>query len=210
MPGLLITFEGIDFSGKSLQAGMLKTRLTKEHRPAILLREPGGTEISEKIRRILLDKENYHMTAQAELLLYSAARSQMVSEQIIPNIAHGKIVICDRYYDSTTAYQGYGREIDLDFVTKLNKFVTYAVQPDLTFLLDLDPQVAQTRGEAGSGQLDRLEQENLNFHRRVRQGYLELAAAESDRFVVLDASLSAETIQQEIYEHFKTKMATLL
>lgn len=210
MRGLLVTFEGIDFSGKSLQAGLLRTRLTKEHRPAILLREPGGTEISEKIRRILLDKENYHMTAQAELLLYSAARSQMVSEQIIPNLEQGKIVICDRYYDSTTAYQGYGREIDLDFVTKLNKFVTHAVKPDLTFLLDLDPEVAQTRSEAGSGQFDRLEQENLDFHRRVRQGYLELAAAESDRFVVLDASLSPETIQQEIYERFKTKMATLL
>ncbi|MFQ5651115.1 MAG: dTMP kinase [bacterium] len=209
MQGTLINFEGVDFSGKSVQARLLHEQLTKLNIPVVLLREPGGTQISEKIRAVVLDKENHSMTAQAELLLYSAARTQMVSEEVIPNLEAGKVVICDRYYDSTLAYQGYGRGIDLDFIKKLNIFVTYGIKPDLTFLVDLAPEVALQRNEAKARALDRLEQEEMEFHHRVRQGYLEMANSPPDkaRFVVIDGAQSVEAIQKKIFEIVKKRLA---
>src|SRR3990172_4015500 len=206
--GILITFEGVDFSGKSLQASLLRDKLIKAGNSVIFFREPGTTLISEEIRKILLDNKNIKMTAQAELLLYSAARTQLVSEKIIPALESKKIVICDRYFDSTTAYQGYGREIDLDFVEKLNIFVTYNIKPDLTLLVDIDPEIALKRKDDGDRELDRLEKENIDFHKRVRKGYLEIAnsGAEKNRFVVLDGRKSVQSIAEEIAGHIKTKL----
>ncbi len=194
----LISFEGIDFSGKSLQARLLFEHLVDGGFPAVFLREPGSTIISEKIRQILLDRNNEQMAPEAELLLYSAARSQMVSQQVIPLLREGKIVICDRYFDSTTAYQGYGREIDLDFVKKLNKFAVKNTIPDLTFLIDLGPEEAVKRKLSQGESFDRLEREAVAFHRRVRSGYLKIADANKKRFVVVQGDRTVDEIQQEI------------
>jgi len=203
MPGNLITFEGIDFSGKSVQANLLHGALKDRKLPVLILREPGGTEISEKIRSVLLDNANHKMSAMTEVLLYSAARAQMVRENILPNLEKGTVVICDRYFDSTTAYQGFGRRIDLDFIKKLNNFATEEVVPDLTFLIDLDAKIALQRTKTA---LDRLEKEDSEFHQRVRKGYLEIARSNPDRFVVIDGTQSIEAIQDEIFMKIKLKL----
>jgi dTMP kinase len=196
--GTLITFEGIDFSGKSVQASLLYERLKSKAVDVLFLREPGGTEISENIRNVLLDNKYDKMQAATEVLLYSAARAQMVAEKVTPHLKSGGVVICDRFYDSTTAYQGYGRQIDLDFIQRLNKFVTQGVKPDLTFLLDLDPEEALKRKDKNGKSLDRLEQEHLKFHQRVRAGYLKIAQAEPNRFKIINGSRSIESIQEEV------------
>lgn len=201
--GTLITFEGIDFSGKSVQARLLKEKLEARNLPVTFLREPGGTTISEKIRDILLDRSHENMAPETEVLLYSAARAQMVRELIAPKLESGEIVICDRYVDSTTVYQGYGREINLDFIKKINKFVILEILPDLTFLLDLEPQESVRRQ---SRNLDRLEREESGFHQRVRSGYLKLAGEQKNRFVVIDGDRPVEVIQNEIFEHLKKKL----
>lgn len=203
MPGNLITFEGIDFSGKSVQANLLHGALKDRKLPVLILREPGGTEISEKIRSVLLDNANHKMSAMTEVLLYSAARAQMVRENILPNLEKGTVVICDRYFDSTTAYQGFGRRIDLDFIKKLNNFATEELVPDLTFLIDLDAKIALQRTKTA---LDRLEKEDSEFHQRVRKGYLEIARSNPDRFVVIDGTQSIEAIQDEIFMKIKLKL----
>lgn len=187
---------------------MLYDHLSAKGVPAVFFREPGSTFISEKIRAILLDRQHEKMTAPAELLLYSAARTQMVSEEILPSLETGKVVICDRFYDSTTAYQGHGREIDLDFVNRLNTFVTYATRPNLTFLIDLDPETALTRNKNNGGTLDRLEQEKAEFHHRVRDGYLALASSsdERDRFLILDGKKPIEAIHQEVLAAIKQRL----
>jgi len=203
MQGNLITFEGIDFSGKSVQANLLHGALKDRKLPVLILREPGGTEISEKIRSVLLDNANHKMSAMTEVLLYSAARAQMVRENILPNLEKGTVVICDRYFDSTTAYQGFGRRIDLDFIKKLNNFATEELVPDLTFLIDLDAKIALQRTKTD---LDRLEKEDSEFHQRVRKGYLEIARSNPDRFVVIDGTQSIEAIQDEIFMKIKLKL----
>ncbi len=205
MKGFLITFEGIDFSGKSVQANLLKEQLLAQSLPVLFLREPGGTEISEKVREVLLDTQHDKMCAKAEVLLYSAARAQMVDECIIPHLKKGSIVICDRYFDSTTAYQGFGRKINLDFIDKLHKFVTRGVNPDLTFLIDLDPEKTLERKNISKVKIDRLEKENLQFHQRVRKGYLKIAQSESHRFITIDGSQTISTIQKQIFNHTKTR-----
>jgi len=203
MQGNLITFEGLDFSGKSVQANLLHGALKDRKLPVLILREPGGTEISEKIRSVLLDNANHKMSAMTEVLLYSAARAQMVRENILPNLEKGTVVICDRYFDSTTAYQGFGRRIDLDFIKKLNNFATEELVPDLTFLIDLDAKIALQRTKTD---LDRLEKEDSEFHQRVRKGYLEIARSNPDRFVVIDGTQSIEAIQDEIFMKIKLKL----
>jgi dTMP kinase len=197
---LFITFEGIDFSGKSLQANLLADKLMQLKLPVVFVREPGGTEISEKIREVVLDARHHGMTAQTEVLLYSAARAQIVREVVIPNLAKGKVVICDRYFDSTTAYQGYGREIDLDFIEKLHTFVIQKVVPDVTFLIDLEPEVAIERKKVSNTAMDRLEKENLEFHQRVRAGYLKLAANEPQRFQIIDGARSVDEIHSDVLQ----------
>ncbi|MFQ5638163.1 MAG: dTMP kinase [bacterium] len=206
MKGFLITFEGIDSSGKSVQANLLKERLLSKNLPVIFLREPGGTEISERIREVLLDTKHQEMDRKTELLLYSAARSQVVAERIIPHLQQAGIVICDRLYDSTTAYQGYGRQIDLGFIKKIHNFVTEGITPDLTFLIDLDPAEATKRKAKSGMRIDRLEGEKKAFHERVRSGYLKIAEQEPERFVIVDGARAVSVIHEEIYQFVRRKI----
>jgi dTMP kinase len=205
MAGLLITFEGIDFSGKTVQAKLLHQRFTKGGFKALLLRDPGTTRISECIRDILLDRNHLEMSPWTELLLYEAARAQMVEESIKPALAKEMIVLCDRLYDSTTAYQGYGRELDLTLVAHANELGACGVRPDLTFLLDIPPQQALSRRSNSNDQADRLENESKSFHTRVRNGYLKIAEIEADRFMVIDGTRSISDIHDDIWQTVKNK-----
>jgi len=205
MTSIFVTFEGIDYSGKSLQSKLLCDRLQSDHRSVLLLRDPGATRISEKIRTLLLDKALDEMSAVTELLLYEAARSQMVAQLIRPALASGRTVICDRFYDSTTAYQGFARGLDLDLVQAANRIGSCGLVPGHTFLLDLEPAAALTRKNISGREADRIEQEGLGFQDRVREGYLQTAAMEPDRFTVLDAQAKPEVIHQAIWSVFIQK-----
>lgn len=191
--GLFISLEGIDGSGKTtVQAGLLQ-HFSKY--PSLAIREPGGTLISEKIREILLDEKNLEITARTEAFLYAAARSQLVEEIIRPALAQGKVVIADRYLDSTIAYQGYGRGLDLEFLTTLNRLCCGNLSPDLTLLLDIDPAASQGRKKKDVP--DRLEKEGIVFQRRVREGYLKIAREEPERIKLLDAGQEFKLVLQE-------------
>jgi len=168
-------------------------------------REPGGTAISEKVRAILLDPLHDEMAAMTELLLYSAARAQLVREKIRPALQSGKIVICDRYADSSTAYQGYGRRLPLPKVARAHSLAIGTLWPDVTFLLDIAPEEA-IRRKTARRKLDRLEQENLAFRKRVRQGYLQIARREPGRFVILNGSDRPDLIQEKIWCWVKNKL----
>lgn len=196
--GWFVTFEGVDGSGKTTQLRLLAESLRREGHTVVETREPGGTPIAEKIRSLLLDPANTAMTPRAELLLYEAARAQHVEEVIRPALERGEIVLCDRFTDATLAYQGYGRGFPLEELRRLNAFATDGLQPDLTFLFDVDWETSRERvGSRGQGQ-DRLEGEAEVFHRRVRAGYQHLAAQETARIVLLDGSHSAAVIQSDI------------
>ena len=199
--GILITFEGIDGSGKTTQINALLQRLQEAGMSYRLFREPGGTEIGEKIRDILLDKKNENMLNVTELLLYSASRYQLTVSEIIPALEAGNVVICDRFYDSTTAYQGYGRGIDLEFIYRLNDIATNSVTPDKTFILDID--LEERRKRLGKKNLDRLERETLEFHRKVRMGFLEMAEQNPERFVVLDGNQAPDELSKKIWNVIK-------
>ncbi len=202
MPGLLITFEGGEGSGKTTQLKALLAHLRATGRDAVETRDPGGTRIGKQIRGLLLDPRNAHMAAAAEVFLYEASRAQLVREVIRPALAAGHIVLCDRFADSTVAYQGYGRGLALDLVARLNALATDSISPDLTILLDLDPVVGLSRAAQRvtevQGRHDRIEGEALNFHERVRAGYRAIAAAEPGRVVVLDASRGAAEIERDV------------
>ena len=200
--GLLITFEGIDGSGKTTQINALIGHLREAGLSYHLFREPGGTEIGEKIRDILLDKNYHNMLDVSELLLYSASRYQLCVSKIIPALNNVDIVICDRFYDSTTAYQGYGRGIDLEFIYQLNKIATDSLVPDLTFILDIDLEERQKR--LGKKSLDRLEQEANDFHSKVRAGFLTMAKEDQNRFVVLNGNQNPERLSKEIWKRIST------
>ncbi len=202
---LFVSFEGIDFSGKSLQANLLKERLEKAGFSVALFREPGGTAISEKVRQILLDPAHAEMLPMTELLLYSAARSQLVREKIRPALEAGKIVLCDRYADSSTAYQGFGRKLLLEDVQRAHSLAIEGLWPDVTFLLDIAPEEA-IRRKTKARKLDRLEQEDLAFRKRVRNGYLGLARKEPDRFVILDGLANPARIHENIWVWIKNKL----
>ena len=195
--GLFITFEGIDGCGKSTQIGLLTAYLEDIGRPCLLVREPGGTEIGEKIRSILLDKENNEMSPAAELLLFEAARAQIVEEKIRPAIEAGTTVICDRFYDSTYAYQGVARSLGEDLVVTLNDIATSGLAPDITFLLDLSVEDAYARRKGRGEADDRMELLGLEFQRSVRNGYLK-AAETFDRIRVIDAAGTPEEIFGDI------------
>jgi dTMP kinase len=191
--GFFITFEGIEGCGKTTQLRLLKERLEAAGEKVTSTREPGGCPIADKMRAILLDAENSAITPLSELLLYAAARAQHVQEVIAPALELGEIVLCDRFTDATVAYQGHGRGLDLATIEELNRLATGGVEPKLTLLIDCPVQVGLSRAlariESTSGaREERFELESVRFHERVREGYLTLAAAYPERFVVIDGS----------------------
>ncbi|NLM78817.1 MAG: dTMP kinase [Ruminococcaceae bacterium] len=206
--GRLITFEGIDGSGKTTQIELLSARLAAEGIPVLLLREPGGTQIGEAIRGILLDKAHTSMCIETELLLFAAARAQLVREVIVPELDAGKWVICDRFYDSTIAYQGYGRQIDPTVIRSLNQLAVARCRPDITFLLDLPVDCALTRLAGRNRLKDRLDNESVSFMQRTREGYCQLAKDEPDRIVIMNATEPEEQLAEHIYHTIREGLAT--
>jgi dTMP kinase len=205
--GLFITFEGPEGSGKTTQIRLLADWLGEQDREVLTTREPGGTRIGEAIRNVLLSPAHTEMCAEAEILLFSAARAQIVRETLQPHLVRGGVVLCDRFADSTLAYQGYGRLLDLDTLRQITLFATGGLIPALTICLDL-PVVEGLRRKQGGDQAEwnRMERERLDFQERVRRGYLALAAAEPQRWFVLDALREIEVIQAEI----RQRVAALL
>lgn len=194
---MFITFEGIDGSGKSTQIELLRGKLRDTGHKVEVFREPGGTTVSEKIRAILLDPE-YEIHPVTELLLFSAARSQLISEEVIPLLKQGTVVILDRFYDSTSAYQGYGRNsLPLEQISELNAVASHQTKPDLTFYLKIDLSEAQKR--TASTRKDRMEQSGDSFYKKVIEGFDELAETE-DRFITLDATLSADELHHLVWD----------
>jgi dTMP kinase len=195
--GFFITFEGAEGSGKTTQIQRAAEHLRKKGYSILLLREPGGTRVSEKIREILLNKDLTEMKPETELLLYLAARAQIVRETIIPALAEGKVVICDRYEDSTLAYQGFGRKLPLKTIESVSaSLVRGKIVPKLTFLLNIDPKKGMKRG----GRHDRIERESYAFHGRVQKGFLKLAARNPKRYKVFDSTQDIETVSRQIAE----------
>lgn len=201
---MLITLEGIEGSGKSTQMKRIAAHLKNKGRRCVLTREPGDTAIGKKIRAILLDPENGALTSLSELFLYAADRAQHLGERVLPSLAAGDIVVSDRFFDATTAYQGHARGLDLAVIEKIHDMVLKGLRPDVTLLLDLPPEVGLRRAlsaiEAGDRTVSesRFEQEAMAFHEKVRKGYLALAAAEPNRFVVIDATASVDEVTEEI------------
>ncbi len=196
--GVFITLEGPEGSGKSTQAPLLAAWLRSLGYTILQTREPGGTAISERIRDLLHDPQHTEMSARAEILLYSAARAQLVAQVIRPALAAGQMVLCDRYFDSTFAYQGYGRGLPLSDLQEITRFATDALTPNVTLYLDLAPEVGLGRRQAGRAEMNRLDLEALDFHRRVRAGYLALAAAEPARWRLVDAAGSIAEVQARL------------
>ncbi len=201
-----ISFEGLDYSGKSTQISLLRTFLEGKGFKVYTLREPGGTQISEKIRDILLDKAHMNMSDRCEIFLYSAARVQLVEEKIIPLLKEGYFILADRYVDSTTAYQGYGRGVDLKIVQNINQAATHGILPQTTFYLRLLPEQISQRTVNSGREPDRLETAGQAFYQRVFQGYEKLAENNEKRFVVIDATLSVEQIHRRIVEVVKKRI----
>ncbi|HEX9655809.1 MAG TPA: dTMP kinase [Bacteroidota bacterium] len=210
---MFITFEGLDFSGKTTQANLLIARLRGLLRgqndrveTLTLFREPGGTRISERIRDLLLDKKSLEMEDITELFLFSASRHQLVSEVIAPALERGEIIVCDRYADSTTAYQGYGRKMDLPLIRSINQAATMGVSPDITILVDIPVEEIVKRKKKAGVPFDRMESFGKVFYERVRKGYYELADAEPTRFCVVDGMAPIQEVQQEIWTTVEPKL----
>jgi dTMP kinase len=201
--GVFITFEGSEGCGKSTQVQRLASRLEQAGVRTLVTREPGGTPIGEKIRDLLqFAPESFAMTPEAEVLLFEASRSQLVREKIQPALAQGTIVISDRFFDSTTVYQGVARKLPPEIIETLNAFAVGTARPDVTFLLDIDVDTARARmlrRVRPVGVHDRMEQEPIEFYERVSQGYRTLAKCEPDRFIVIDGRQSADAIENEIW-----------
>lgn len=194
LPGIFITFEGIEGCGKSTQIKLLENYLKSKGVPTLLTREPGGTAIGEKIRQVLLNKDFKEMHPITELLLYASARSQHVHQVILPALKGGKIVLCDRYADATKAYQGDARGIDKTLLKNIHKIATDNLQSTLTFLLDCPVEIGLGRAQ----DRNRFEEEKVSFHKKVRKGYLEIAKAEPKRIKIIDATQTRDTVHQEI------------
>ena len=204
MAGLFITFEGTEGAGKSTQIKLLAEKLQALGRKVCLLREPGSTSIGEEIRHTLQHSaENHAMTAEAELLLINASRAQLVREVIRPRLAAGEIVICDRFYDSTIAYQGFGRELGLSFVHEVINFAVGETRPTLTLFLYVPLAVSEERRAARAGQRDRFEDAGRVFFEKVEQGFLQITKAEPKRIKQIDATQSIDTVQEEIWRCVK-------
>jgi dTMP kinase len=195
---LFITFEGGEGCGKSVQARALYKRLARMSVPALLTHEPGGTPFGDRLSRWLKWGQDKNISPLTELLLFNASRAQLVREVIKPNLEKGTTVICDRYTDSTTAYQSYGRGLDLELVQAVNSAAAQGLEPDLTVLLDMPVEAGLDRKKGK--RRDRFEQENMTFHRRVREGFLKLAAANPNRWLVIDAGQSRAKIREIIWQ----------
>lgn len=204
-PGLFITLEGGDGSGKSTQAAELESWLLEQGRVVVRTREPGGTDFGVEVREIVLHHRG-DITPRAEALLYAADRAHHIATKVRPALERGEVVLQDRYIDSSLAYQGAGRDLGIDEVRQLSMWATDGLLPDLTVLLDLDEDAARLRLDASRTRYDRLEAEKSAFHRRVREVYLELAAAEPERFLVLDATASVESLAESI----RSRVSSLL
>jgi dTMP kinase len=205
MPGLFITFEGGEGSGKSTQIARLASRLRARGLEPVVTREPGGTPLAEGIRALLLDA-GHPPGALAEAFLMEAARAELVAGVIRPALAAGRVVLCDRFDDSTLAYQGAGRGLDRAMLRELNRAATGGLTPGLTLLFDLDPTAGLARRAGASGSPNRLDREPPDFHVRVRERFLELAAADPARFVVLDAALSPEALEAQVWEAVQPRL----
>ena len=203
---MFITFEGIDYSGKSTQAKLLVERLEQSGRSVLFLREPGGTAISEKIRLLLLDTAHGDLTQLTEVLLFSASRSQLVSQVISPELTKGTIVICDRYADSTSAYQGYGRGIPLASIEALNRIATSGLLPDLTILVDIPVEEVVVRQRKKGALSDRMESAGIEFYERVRKGYEALSAADPKRWYIVDGRKSVQEIHQQLWQFVQSRL----
>ncbi|WP_353930341.1 dTMP kinase [Okeanomitos corallinicola TIOX110] len=200
MNGKLIVFEGVEGCGKTTQMQLCSQWLESLGVSVVLTREPGGTELGKDLRRLLLEKsEDKPVGEVTELLLYAADRAQHIEQELKPNLALGKYILCDRYTDSTIAYQGYGRGLNMSLINQLNDIATGGLQSDLTIWLDVDVEVGLAR-KRGQSKLDRIEQEKIDFHRRVQQGYTELAANFPSRIFRVDGSLSQELVHENIRE----------
>lgn len=203
--GLFISFEGIEGSGKTTVSRLIAEMLMMDGYEVLSTYEPGGTIIGAKIRNILLSPEHKSMSYITELLLYNAARAQHIEERIIPALQSDKIIITDRFADSTIAYQGYGRGIDFSLIMSLDEIVTNKLKPDLTILLDIDVETGLMRNK-GINKIDRLELEDIEFHKKVRNGYHVIAAKEPERVKIVDASMPIEKVLQETYDIIKNTL----
>ena len=208
MAGILITFEGIDGSGKSTQIQMLEHEFNKLGVEYKTFREPGGTELSEKIREILLDNENIELISTSESLLFAAARAQLTAEKIKPAIEKGEFVICDRFTDSTIAYQGYGRGLDIKQLEEINYIATDGLTPDITFILDINPETAAVRMKAEAS--DRMEEMGMDFFRRIRGGYRQIKDQNPNRCQVINGAQSPDNVFKEIKEIVMNKFEGIL
>lgn len=203
---MFITFEGPDGSGKTTQISLLAGYLGQQGYSVVTTREPGGTDIGDQIRICLHDVRNDNMTPAAEILLYSASRAQHVAEVIRPALESGAIVISDRFADSTIAYQGYGRRLNLDDLAYITRFATGGLQPDVTFLLDLDIEAGIRRRTSGGDEMNRMDLQEVSFHRRVREGYLKMVANDPQRWIVVDADRSVGEVQADIRREIRKRL----
>ena len=197
-----VSFEGIEGCGKTTQIALLSRYLTEQHIPHSVSREPGGTAVGESIRQILLNSETIHLTSEAELLLFYASRSQNITERILPALKQGEMVICDRFFDASMAYQGYGRGIPLQVIEELTRLVCGSNRPEVTVLLDIAPDVglsrARARNQSAARDEARFEMEDVEFYRKVRAGYLEIAQREPDRVRVIAADRPIDEVHRDI------------
>lgn len=198
MKGIFITVEGCDGAGKSTQTQFIKSYLEEKGISPVMLREPGGTAISEKLREIILDKENSDMTDMTEVLLYAASRAQLVGQVILPALKEGKVIVCDRFLDSSIAYQGFGRKINLSAVEEINKYAVLGISPDLTIYLDITPEESFKRKKLMEDLPDRIESEKKDFHERVYNGYKYAAEKFPERFFTVNAVRERELVFSDI------------
>ena len=200
-PGFLITFEGGEGCGKSTQARLLYQKLQQYNIPSLLTQEPGGTPLGNKIRSVLKVKRDFTISPLSELFLFAACRSQLIQDVIGPALDAGRVVVCDRFCDSTTVYQGFGRGLDLSLIDSVNTSATGGLKPDITILLDVLPEQGLQRKR--KIQQDRFDSEQLSFHRKIREGYLNLAAKEPGRWLILQSHLPINKLSQLIWEHVR-------